>query len=289
MTRHLLRALLVTVTLVSACAASTPPARYHGPPPEPVTYETPTPVTSAAPTTTIPAAPPVASASTPPVATSPCPIMLHTRARVQADSVVVEVFADNTSGAPADFDLPDRCPRGPVAFEGLGEGFDYEDACRKGACAGTRRAEHVHLAPAATRRIGSAEVGLRRDACHAAVPPGHHRVRAVPPEGIRAECSTAATFVVPAAPPSRPASGGDRACTTSADCTIFCPNVPGCCGNPCGCRNAIRRDRAAAYAASYAKTCTRPPHCPAMGCAYQPAMSATCRDGRCVASSGLGP
>lgn len=76
-------------------------------------------------------------------------------------------------------------------------------------------------------------------------------------------------------------------CQSDADCMIYCPNVPGCCGWPCGCRNAIRRDGTAAFLAEEARTCTRTPNCPAVACARQDAHMATCRQGRCVAMSGF--
>ncbi len=70
-------------------------------------------------------------------------------------------------------------------------------------------------------------------------------------------------------------------CDKDGDCMIFCPRVSGCCGWPCGCRNAIRRDAAASFEKEYARTCQRPP-CPAVGCALEEAMWAQCRGGRCV-------
>lgn len=215
-----------------------------------------------------------------------CPVDVVTVARVERDDVVLEAIARNVSTAPVEVELPDRCPRGRVAFDGFGDAFDYEDACARGACLGPRTPERVRLTPGERARIASTVVALHRSSCHAAVGPGHHVVRAVVP-AVDARCVQAASFdVAGSAAPAT--SGGDRACTTSADCTIFCPSAPGCCGDPCGCRNAVRRDRVAALAASFPKACTRPPHCPAMGCAYEPAMSAVCRDGVCRATSGVG-
>jgi hypothetical protein len=73
-----------------------------------------------------------------------------------------------------------------------------------------------------------------------------------------------------------------RACTADTDCTIHCPSVKGCCGWPCGCTNAIRRDRIGDFDAQYARSCRRAPDCPAMGCAYEETMRARCHQGRCV-------
>lgn len=84
-----------------------------------------------------------------------------------------------------------------------------------------------------------------------------------------------------ALPPGPPA-GDPYSCQTAADCTIFCPSVPGCCGSACGCTHAIRRDHVAAYEAEYKKTCRHPPSCLAEGCARREARSADCRNNRCA-------
>lgn len=85
-----------------------------------------------------------------------------------------------------------------------------------------------------------------------------------------------------AKPPASPQS-----CTQPSDCVVFCPNAPGCCPSaPCGCRSAINHAFEEAARADFAKSCTRVPNCPAMGCAYEQAMGATCREGRCVATKG---
>lgn len=92
----------------------------------------------------------------------------------------------------------------------------------------------------------------------------------------------------PLAPPASPAQPSPvrdaYACESAADCVIFCPSVPGCCGATCGCKHAIRRDHTAAYEAEYKRTCARPPRCPIVGCAYQEAAFADCREHRCVPS-----
>lgn len=76
-------------------------------------------------------------------------------------------------------------------------------------------------------------------------------------------------------------------CTSDADCVISCPRVEGCCGEPCGCRAAVRRDARDAWTAHYAATCDRVP-CPAVACAYEPALYAACAQGRCVGRDGPG-
>jgi hypothetical protein len=109
-------------------------------------------------------------------------------------------------------------------------------------------------------------------------PPGPPPRRPKPPER-RADRDTAA------------ASIDLHACTTDADCIIYCPAVRGCCGFPCGCTNAINRNARAAAVAEHQRTCRRAPNCPAVGCIHRDAHSARCNAGRCVANldSPLGP
>jgi hypothetical protein len=89
----------------------------------------------------------------------------------------------------------------------------------------------------------------------------------------------------PPPPPPAPASS-PYVCSSSRDCTLACPSAAGCCGWPCGCSHAIRREHRAAYEARYAATCRRHPQCPAVACARRE-MVAACRDGRCVAEEAM--
>ena len=86
--------------------------------------------------------------------------------------------------------------------------------------------------------------------------------------------------------PASPADADPRACSSSEECIIACPAVRGCCGWPCGCTNAVHRDRVSSFTAHYASTCTRTPNCPVVACAYEPATGAVCRAGRCEAERG---
>jgi hypothetical protein len=92
----------------------------------------------------------------------------------------------------------------------------------------------------------------------------------------------------PTAPPASPARDprDPYACDGPGQCVLVCPEVQGCCGAPCGCRHAIHRDHAEAFAARYADTCDRAP-CPAVGSAWEPAHGAACVSGRCTATDGL--
>lgn len=69
------------------------------------------------------------------------------------------------------------------------------------------------------------------------------------------------------------------ACTSPGDCAITC--AMDCCGAPCGCRTAVNKAFKPAIEKWGRRDCPSPRRCPAVGCAYEPAMAATCRDGRC--------
>lgn len=111
------------------------------------------------------------------------------------------------------------------------------------------------------------------------------RAPSVPPQVVAPRLATPAASPGQPAPAPAPSPTRDAySCDSAADCVIFCPSVPGCCGATCGCNHAIRRDHVAAYDAEYKRTCARPPSCPVVGCAYHEAAFAECRDHRCVPS-----
>lgn len=79
-----------------------------------------------------------------------------------------------------------------------------------------------------------------------------------------------------------------RACEADEDCVLYCPSAPGCCSSdPCGCRGAVHVGREADADTAYAARCEPSPGCSPVGCAYEPARGAACRDHRCVATDGF--
>jgi hypothetical protein len=227
------------------------------------------------------------------------------------------VTAENVSPAAVEFDLPDRCPAGALDFEGLTPGFDYYGTCAMGACPGPRAATHVRLQPGERRALASIALHVAGSSCTGPIARGYYSVRPVVPAmgprtcfdvaalDLRAEAVSplvVAPVIAPTpapapAPPSSPKPpahavapppGDAYACTSPGDCVLSCPNPAGCCGWTCGCTHAIRRDHAEAFAADYAKTCKRPPACPAVDCAYAMPVGATCQKGRCAAAKGFG-
>jgi hypothetical protein len=213
----------------------------------------------------------------------------------------LSVVAENTAGHDLAFVLPDQCPAGPLALEGLAEDYDYYQTCNAGACPGPRGMQTVQLAARERRVLAQLKLDARGGACNAPLESAFYRVRAVVPPLANRVCVEAASLdlrnvkiplkpapkLTPQPPPAAPASD-PYACARSDECTIACPQVTGCCGWSCGCRNAIRRDQVDSFAARYSQTCSHPPHCPVVGCAYEPAASAVCRNGRCTAVSGVG-
>ncbi len=204
---------------------------------------------------------------------------------------VLRASARNLTGEALTFELPERCPSGPIAFEGLGPGYDYYGTCASGPCPGVPSTRRITLPPHAIRPLAEALVRLDgRAPCTKPLAPGRYVVRPVAPPTSVSMCTEGAVLVVPeplSEEEIRNASKDPYWCQTSADCVLSCPDAPGCCGYPCGCQHAINVRHRAAYEASYAKTCERPP-CPAVACAYRPAMSAACRQNRCVGVQTLG-
>jgi hypothetical protein len=95
----------------------------------------------------------------------------------------------------------------------------------------------------------------------------------------------------PAPPPDDGATKPDlsdpkvRACTSHADCGITC--AMDCCGAPCGCRGAYNRAYIDAIEKWGRRDCPARIDCPAVGCAYEPAFGAVCRNGRCAPVTSL--
>jgi hypothetical protein len=220
----------------------------------------------------------------------------------------VEVSLENRGEAALELELADRCPQGSVDFAGLPAGYDYYGTCAAGACPGERAPRRVRIDRGATRQLEAITIDPAGSGCNRPLAAGAYELRPIldgVPAGTCVEGVTlavAAPTPAPAKPapakptpaeptPARPASAESsvdpRACTAAADCVLFCPRVKGCCGFPCGCRNAVHRDQRDAFTAAYAKSCERHPDCPAMACRLDDAERATCQNGRCVAVDGL--
>jgi hypothetical protein len=249
-----------------------------------------------------------------PQAAVECQLVLRAQLRPDGGPLVrrLSITAENVGVDPLEVSLPDRCPQGPIALEGLGEGYDYYRTCNAGACSGPRPSKRVSLPPGATKELASTTVHLRgAPPCTEALTEGRYRIVPVAPALEVSTCVIGAVLQVPALPmpaprtqrvqpkpeerlqpkrpqerrqPKRPPpkAGDPYACEQPSDCVLSCPGGPKCCGWPCGCRHAIHRDHKAAFEAQYPDTCTKHPDCPAVACIRQQAVGATCRNGRCV-------
>lgn len=218
--------------------------------------------------------------------------------------------AKNVSQASVTITLPSRCAQSPIALSGLPEGYDLYSTCDADPCVEQPPVTRA-IAPGETVELAAARIrDDGADVCQQRLAPGRYVLAPIAPQTSVVSCTTDAALAVNDEPPPSPRAPAqatsqnhppkppppvaglavppEYACESSADCALVCPEVRGCCGNPCGCRNAMNKKAAAAYLRDYAKTCAKPPKCPAMGCAYQPAGSADCHEGRCVATDGLG-
>jgi hypothetical protein len=218
--------------------------------------------------------------------TAGCQVRLRVEIRESGPLRAVRVFADNLTDAELSFELPERCPNGLVDFSGLGARYDYYGTCNAGACAGWPPVRRITLGRRSAQLLAEAAINVQGKApCTSALAPGRYTLRPLLPQCDVRMCVAAATLAVPApavgsAPAFDPAN--PYACQAPADCVLSCPDARGCCGWACGCSHAINVHHRAAFEAGYPQTCARVPNCPAMGCSYEPAIAATCRNGRCV-------
>lgn len=232
---------------------------------------------------------------------SDCDVVLQVRVGAAPDGRRrVVVLAENVGPHPVTLALPDRCPAGPIALEGLAPAYDFYAACNQGACPPAQASPTVvGLGLGERREVAAAIVTpYGQTPCQPALAPGAYEIRASAPGANLRVCAGVTSLelgradVQPPPPPTPPAPPPPRdprnpySCSAPGDCVLSCPEARGCCGWPCGCRHAIHRDHAAAFEADYPRTCARPP-CPAVGCAHQPAFGATCLNGRCVGTDGL--
>jgi hypothetical protein len=296
--RHAPASFLAILALVGCEPAGSPPAA--APPRAPAA-----PVEPAPPG---PAAAPVAVAID-------CPIAVSIEVSGSGPQRTLVVTAENRTSSPQEVVLPDRCPAGPIELAGLPAGYDYYGTCAMGACAGPRPDARIGLGTGERRELGRTTINVEASSCNAALPAGEYGITAAVP-GVHPSCISGAHLVVgaPESPPApvtktppptktppaktpkpSPDTKPDRtpavdfhACTADSDCIVHCPRSQGCCGWPCGCKNAINKAHKQAFDEHHARTCQKAPDCPAMGCAYQPHHSARCVNNRCRSSAGLG-
>jgi hypothetical protein len=218
-----------------------------------------------------------------------CDLRAHTVVDVHDNFIDISANVQNLTKAPIEVVLKNRCPKGYLDYAGLPRGLDYHELCNRRRCVAkdepplTFTVEAGQWAPLPGFVL---ERGGRKP-CQKPLAEGTYEVKVVTPKDQHRWCAVPATLTL-APPPKKKVDPADPyACEQPSDCTLSCPSAKGCCGDTCGCKHAINKRHAAAYEKNYAKTCRKAP-CPAMGCAYEPAMGATCVDNRCQAMKGLG-
>lgn len=275
-------ALLVAL---GACSAPPPPSPTSPtPPPSPVSPSQPEPPVVVAvppdaepPPDAAPAAPPPDAA--PVAVASTCAVSVAIAVTGTGKTRTVIANATNTTSAPLDLLLPDRCPNGPLEFTGIVPGYDFYGTCNMGPCPvrDQRAPLRIHLEPGQTAPLATAKLELGGTTCNKPVPNGRYKVSAVIPPQAVTSCVTPAGLLVAQAVPD-----DTRACSSDGDCTIHCPRAPGCCGAQCGCKNAINKARVADVDRIFAATCKKE-RCQPVGCRLDEAHGARCDAGRCVA------
>jgi hypothetical protein len=115
----------------------------------------------------------------------PCELELFTEARLVGAEHEVTASVRNRSERAITFELPDRCPEGPVAFAGLPPGYDYYSACRRGASAGPRPPRRLVIAPGETRELTRIRIAPAGNACAAPLAAGRHNVGFLLPASLR--------------------------------------------------------------------------------------------------------
>jgi hypothetical protein len=135
--------------------------------------------------------------------------VLEPATRVEALGARYEVVASvyNPGTRSVSFELPDRCPAGPVDFSGLPAGYDYYGTCTQGACPGGRPAKRFDVGPGESFELARVEIDPAQSACNAALAPGRHVIGFSLPQAAEA-CSGnfAAIELGVAAPESTPAT-----------------------------------------------------------------------------------
>ncbi len=203
---------------------------------------------------------------------------------IAVEGGVMTVTAFNPGADAVAFHLPGGCE--PIGFEGMPDHYDYYEICMAGECP-EGMPHRIALAPGERTMVTQTSLPLDGGVCNPPVPPGRYTVRPVVTSPDARVCVDEVVVEQVAAPAPAASTGDPAACTADGDCEVYCPEVQGCCGWTCGCRNAINRSQRDAFAAAHAQSCARTPDCPAMGCAYEPAYAAACVNGRCQARDGL--
>jgi hypothetical protein len=212
---------------------ATAPAPEPGPPRSPVAHEQPRPGPEQPPPgSPAPVAPddytqrlPGAIWPPPGYVEPRCELELSTVSERRAQGYTVTARVKNLTSKAITFELPDRCPRGPVAFVGgLGPSYDYYGTCTMGACAGPRPPIRFTAPAGATIDLAQVEIASGRAACSEPLPSGRHTVGFSLPVQIPTCNRSFATIDGPPAPPEKKPDLPK----TRPDPGVVCPPMPTC-------------------------------------------------------------
>ncbi len=155
-----------------------------------------------------------------------CVAQLELVAEVRGNDITLRGFLASNSDDAVKVTLRSTCPGGPIAFTGLGEGFDYYGACSAGACRRSSEPRAIVL-PAGRGKveIASTTFSLSGDACRPKLPPGTYAINGSTevlfPEGATTCGSAFAQLTI--FEPKRETEVPPRTCKPGPACGLACP------------------------------------------------------------------
>lgn len=156
-----------------------------------------------------------------------CVAQLELTAELVGDEVKLRATLASNSDSSVNVTLHSPCPGGPVAFTGLGEGFDYYGTCNAGACQETDEPLTVFL-PAGRGKveIASTFFPISGDACRPPLEGGSHHLygqaQVIAPEGATICGSAFTKLILPEA--KKKARPPGATCPPQPVCALGCPS-----------------------------------------------------------------
>jgi hypothetical protein len=105
-----------------------------------------------------------------------CAVQLSTVAQQRGSDYDVVARARNLTSEAVTLELPDRCPQGPVVFQGLPGEYDYYVSCAKGACAGPREPLRFRLDPNQEVELTAVAISPGGGNCNQPLAPGRYEL-----------------------------------------------------------------------------------------------------------------
>ena len=132
-----------------------------------------------------------------------CNARLVTLASREGAGVRVDALVENRTNEPLVLSLPDRCPAGPAAFDGLAD-YDFYGTCAMGACPGSSTPRTIVVPERGFASIATVTLAIEGSACQRPLDAGPVELSFTVPgaDGLRACEVTSARFDVPTRPAS---------------------------------------------------------------------------------------